>query len=334
MNVVVTGAGGRIGFELVRSIRVAGDEVRAWVLPQDPRIDDLRALGAEVFEGALDDPASLRAPMSGADAVCHLAAALTTHGADDATFMAANAVGTFTVLSAVREHAPSLRRFVYVSSDAVYWSATGAAAGYLPIDETHPLLSGSVYGATKVAAEALCRSHWYSYGIPFSIVRPTATALPAELVDPSSPFGRRWFVGGALAWLRSRPAPGPHDAALVAELERYEDGPERLFYLVDAGGVASVTMLAHPSDVAAGMHAIMNHPDAAGEAFNVGAPAPVSERVLVQRLAERLDIEAVAITHEHLRPSWHVSSAKARSIAGYDPQVTIDDMISAAVPGR
>jgi UDP-glucose 4-epimerase len=330
MTILVTGAGGRIGFELTRQLARAGHDVRAWVMPDDQRLDDLRSLGVAIFEGHLADADSLREPIRGVDAVCHLAAALTTHGADDETFVQANVVGTFNVLSTIVEHAPGLDRFVYASSDAVYWSELQTPPLYLPIDEAHPLASGSVYGATKVAAEAMCRAYWQSYGVPFSIVRPTATAMPSELVDPTSPFGRRWFIGGAVAWLRSRQTPSPGDVALLDKLEHYDDGTERLFYLVDESGVASMSMLTHPSDVALGIRALVHHPEAIGEAFNIGASAPFSERTFVEHLAARLDLEAVAITHKDLRPSWHVSSAKARAVLGYQPNISAHDMVDEA----
>ena len=55
--------------------------------------------------------------------------------------------GTFNLLAVVRQHAPGLRRFAYASSDAVYWRGADTPACYFPVDESHPRLPGTVYGA-------------------------------------------------------------------------------------------------------------------------------------------------------------------------------------------
>src|SRR4051794_30065306 len=137
MTVLVTGAGGRIGHHVTRLLVEAGRTVRALVLPADPSRAWLESLeGVEVVEGRLEDAGSLRPAVEGVDAVIHLAAALTSRGGIDDEFFAANAAGTYHLLAAIRDARVSLRRLVYISSDAVYWS--GAGPVYSPVDEAHP----------------------------------------------------------------------------------------------------------------------------------------------------------------------------------------------------
>lgn len=332
MKILITGAGGRIGSHLSQTLREEGHQVRGLGLAGEKRLVELgNTIGVEVFEGDLTDVDTLREAVAGVDAVCHLAAALTTHDVSDETFVYSNFVGTFNLLETVKELAPDLKRFVYTSSDAAYWPALTNRPLYLPIDEAHPLTAGSVYGATKVGAETLCNAYWRSYGIPYAVMRPTATASPAELVDPSSPFGRRWFVKGAIAWLESREDLGGEDIELLDKLRRHDDEKDRLFYLVDGDGASSLSMLGHPRDVAYGMRAMIDTPEAVGEAFNIGPEAPYSERALVEHLGRGLGMEVVEIPHDALRPSWYVSSAKARAVLGYQPTTTVFDMADEAV---
>jgi UDP-glucose 4-epimerase len=68
-----------------------------------------------------------------------------------------------------------------------------------------------------------------------------------------------------------------------------------------------------------------------GEAFNVGPDAPHSERAVVSRLADRLGVEMVEIPHDSVRPSWYVTSGKAKGILGYQPEYSVFDMIDIAV---
>ena len=330
MDILITGAGGRIGSRLARVLVAEGHRVRGFGVPADPGLAALGD-GVEIFHGDLTDRSSLVDAVSGVDAICHLAAALTTHEAEDDVFVAVNLGGTYNLLSAAKEHAPDISRFVYTSSDAVYWPALTNRPLYLPIDESHPLLAGSVYGATKVGAEAMCGAFWRSYGIPYAVMRPTATASPHELVDPASPFGRRWFVSSAIARLERMAARSSGDEVLLTRLKEVDDGTTKLFVPTAPSGEASLSMLTHPEDVARAMRAMIDTPEAVGEAFNVGPDAPHSERVVVRRLADRLGVEMVEIPHDSVRPSWYVTSGKAKGILGYQPEYSVFDMIDIAV---
>src|SRR6476659_10199023 len=114
MIVLGTGATGRIGRHTVRGDLGDGEAVRALVLPGDPGGDDLTAAGVEVVVGALTDRSALAQATRGVAIVCYLAAALTSRGHADDDFFESNLHGTYELLQAVRAHAPSLRRLVYV----------------------------------------------------------------------------------------------------------------------------------------------------------------------------------------------------------------------------
>jgi nucleoside-diphosphate-sugar epimerase len=100
--------------------------------------------------------------------------------------------------------------------------------------------------------------------------------------------------------------------------------------MTDPDGVASLTMLTDARDVAAGMAAMIEPAEAVGEAFNIGPEAPHSDRELVGELGKRLGLDVVEIPSELVRPSWYVSSAKARGVLGYRPRYTVFDMIAEA----
>lgn len=334
MDVLITGAGGRIGSELARILVGDGHSVRGLGLPGDPGLKRLaEELDIATFFADLTEPPSLVDAVEGVDAVCHLAAALTTHDVDDQLYVDVNFDGTYNLLVAVRDHAPDVSRFVYTSSDAVYWPALTQRPLYLPVDEAHPLTAGSVYGATKIGAEAMCRAFWRSYGIPYVVMRPTATASPYELVDSASPFGRRWFLSAAIEWLQDHPR-GPGEDALLDRLREIEEPQGKLLLLTDPEGVASLTMISDARDVAAAMRLMIDHPEATGEAFNVGPEAPHSDRELVSALSAALDLEVVEVRYDAVRPSWYVSSAKAKGLLGYRPQRSVFDMVAEATGGR
>jgi nucleoside-diphosphate-sugar epimerase len=72
MRVFVTGATGFIGTELVKELIAAGHQVRG-LTRSDAGVEQLKAAGAEVLRGDLQDLDSLRKGASGMDAVVNLA---------------------------------------------------------------------------------------------------------------------------------------------------------------------------------------------------------------------------------------------------------------------
>jgi nucleoside-diphosphate-sugar epimerase len=335
MDVLVTGGAGRIGRPLVELLSEEGHRVRALVAPGDRAASRIAGLDrVEVIEQDLIGEKELDTAVEGVDAVVHLAAALTTHEVPDERFVSVNVGGTFRLLQAVVRRAPAIRRFVQVSSDAVYWAGGGVAPAYLPIDESYPGRPGSVYGATKVAGEELCRSFFHSYGVPFTVMRPTATAEPSELIEPDSVFGRRWFVGAALRWLARRPRPTEAESELAATLTALGADDETLFSLVDEDGRPSLSMIGDPRDAAGALRRMIDADAAVGEAFNVGPIAPHADDILVRHLGDRLALPVVEVRHRSVRPSWFISSAKARSVLGHATERTVFDMVDEAVDAR
>jgi nucleoside-diphosphate-sugar epimerase len=330
VDVLVTGAGGRIGSHLTRLLLAEGHTVRAFGLAGDPGLARADEAGAQVYAGDLEVPGDLPPAVAGVDAVCHLAAALTTHDVSDDRFVDVNLRGTFNVLEAVRQHAPKARRFVYVASDAVYLSLDGTEEAGV-IDETTPQRPGTVYGATKVGAELLCRSYWKTYGIPCAVMRPTATAAPDEFINPSSVFGRRWFVSAALAWYESRPQLGDEDRAIQAALREIGDPEHTLFLLTGPDGLAGTVTYGDSRDAAAGLRAMIDADAAVGEAFNIGPAEPCSERDFAEHLGARLGLPVAEIRLPRPRRQWRVSSDKARRMLGYSPAHDPLGMIDEAV---
>lgn len=333
MDVVISGAGGRMGSQVARQLLDEGHRVRALDVARGSAIDELEGRGATFFHGAFDETALLARACEGADAVVHTGAVLSSHGRPDDMVIQANLVGTYNLLVAARDHAPELKRFIYVSSDAVYWKSATTGSAALPITEHFPRVAGTVYGATKVGAEQMATAFLESYGVPTSVARPTMTTVPAELIDPDSVFGRRWFVGGALRWWNSRPALSKLEADFVRVLRESGAGQDDMFVVVRPGGEPGLTMLNDSRDVAAGLRLMIDAPSVVGEAFNLGS-REISELVLVQTIAERMGRRLHRFEHAIARPSWYVSSVKAAQVFGYQVRHTPLEMVDEALAAR
>jgi UDP-glucose 4-epimerase len=333
MLVLVTGAAGRIGTHLTRLLVDAGHQVRAFVLPGDPRAESIRGPGVDIAPGRLEDGAVLAAAVDGVEAVYHLGGALTSRGNSDQEFFELNVRSTFTLLMAARAAGPRLQRFVYASSDAVYLPAPGRAPCYLPIDEAHPRLAATVYAASKAAAEDLCFSFWRGFDVPVTVLRFGATADAAELTSADSVFARWLYVRAALAQLEAGPSPSARVSESIEILRRLDDGQDHPVAFADRQGRPEVRHWADARDVAHGCMRVLAVPGAVGEAFNLGGAAPFAADELAGYLGQRLGMTPVTACLPIARPDWHISSAKARGILGYAPRRTVFDMVDDALRG-
>ncbi len=250
MKVLITGAAGRIGAHLTRSALEAGHEVRAFVVPGDPRAELIRLPGVELIEGDLRDREALHRIATGVDAIFHLAGALTSRGNTDREFIELNLNATFDLLLAARAGSPNLQRFAYASSDAVY--AAGGPAASLPIDESSPVQPGSIYGATKAGAEQLCLSFWRSEGFPATILRFGATCDAHELIDPKSVFARWLYLREAREFLAAQSHRTPAQDETLRILSSLDTGSDKLIALTDMTIHPEVRQWGDARDVADG----------------------------------------------------------------------------------
>lgn len=170
-RVLITGANGFVGSHLVESLLAQGYRVRCLVR----RTSDLIFIHDLPVEWAYGDVASgdgLEAACADVNAVCHFAGA--TKARDRETYFRVNAEGTRHLLSACRQAAPGLRRFVYASSLAT----AGPSADGRPIDESQPPNPLTYYGQSKLQGEQFC--HEYASRLPVVILRPPPVYGPRE----------------------------------------------------------------------------------------------------------------------------------------------------------
>jgi NADH dehydrogenase len=108
--ILVTGGTGFVGPHVVHALRARDLPVRALVRDRR-RGARLAAWGAELVEGDVTDPASLRAAVAGCDAVVHLVAIISGRPADFERVMTR---GTQDLVAAARD--AGIRRFVLMSA--------------------------------------------------------------------------------------------------------------------------------------------------------------------------------------------------------------------------
>lgn len=181
LTVLVTGAGGFIGSNLVQTLVEKGARVRAFARYNsraDYGIISLYNSGLlskiELISGDLRDPDAIHQAAKGVDLVFHLGALISIPYSylHPVEVVDTNIIGTLNVLQACRAHNC---RLIHTSTSEVYGTALR-----VPIDEDHPLQGQSPYSASKIGADKLVESYNRSFAVPAVTVRPFNTYGPAQ----------------------------------------------------------------------------------------------------------------------------------------------------------
>jgi NAD dependent epimerase/dehydratase len=295
--ILVTGADGFIGSHLVEHLVLKGHKVRAfalynsfgswgWLDTLPPEVLD----SIEVFSGDVRDPNGVRTAVQGCQTIYHLAALIgipySYHSPD--TYVDTNIKGTLNILQAARDL--GVEKVVQTSTSEVYGTAQT-----VPITESHPVVGQSPYSATKIAADQLALSYFYSFETPVAIARPFNT------------YGPRQSARAVIPTIITQLASGQ------SVIKMGDTSPTRDFNFV--------------SDTVKGFCAIANSDKAIGEAINIGSNHEISIFDLVTLIGDIMGVPVQIETDTaRIRPEKSevqrllASNSKALEIIGWSPQ--------------
>lgn len=181
MKALITGGAGFIGRWLVKKLLQNNFEV--WVIDnlengRENNLDEFRnhpLLRGVVYDDILNPKALHSCFLEKPDIVFHLAAQINVHESLENPRKAyeSNVRGTYNVMEECR----ALGTRVMLMGTCMVYDMAGS---HKPIGENHPLKPTSPYAATKLSAEILAQSYYYSYGLPVVTCRPFNTYGPYQ----------------------------------------------------------------------------------------------------------------------------------------------------------
>ena len=181
-KILVTGSEGFIGSHLVETLLKKKYKVKALVQYNSFNsvgwINDLinkDSKNLQIIFGDIRDMSFINKISQDCDVVFNLAALIGIPYSYYApmSYFETNVKGTLNILEAAKRN--KTKRVIITSTSEVY--GTGQ---YLPIDEKHPLVGQSPYAASKISADQLAMSYYYSFDLPVTIIRPFNTYGPRQ----------------------------------------------------------------------------------------------------------------------------------------------------------
>jgi nucleoside-diphosphate-sugar epimerase len=261
----------------------------------------------------LSDKDSLLAATEGVDGIIHAAGLVKARRPAD--FHRTNEQGTANLLAAAKQNAPSIRRFVLVSSLAVMGPSEDGRpvpAGADPNPVTH-------YGRSKLAAERAARAE--AHALPITIIRPPMIYGPRDReILPffkSVQLGLLPLTGSPNSCLSAIYA-ADCAAACINALEAKV--PSGSAYFVEDGRLETLAGLIAHIENAIGRRAWLRVP--VPRVFMYGA-------ALGSELYGRVRGTAVMLTrdklNELLAPHWVCDSTEAQIALGWKPRISFEE---------
>jgi UDP-glucose 4-epimerase len=294
---LVTGGAGFIGSHVVDRLVQDGAGVVVYDNFSTGRAEYLRAHHAagaiQVIEGDVRDKPALRAAMSGCDAVFHFQAhADVRRGLRDTDIdLEQNVLTTQNVLDCMREH--GVATIVFASSATVY----GEPAAF-PTPESYAPTQTSLYGASKLAGEAMIQAFGEYFGIRSFCFRFVSW------------IGTRYSHGVIFDFVKKL----RHDAT---RLEILGDGTQTKSYLDVSDGIA-------------GIFTAIEKATPQKNVLNLGHDAFLTVRQMATIILDEMGLSGVELQFTGGKRGWlgdsplvHLDTTAMKSL-GWQPEVAIE----------
>jgi UDP-glucose 4-epimerase len=306
---LITGGAGFIGSHLADLLLERGDAV---ILLDDLSTGSIRNIAhlldhprVGFVEDTVMDEAPVRDAVANSDIVVHLAASVGVNLIIDHPLasLSNNVRGTEIVLGAC---ADAGRTVLVASTSEIYGKNTGALHEDADRILGSPLQARWSYSTAKAMDEILAYNYWLDRGMPSIIARLFNCAGPRQTGE----FG---MVVPSLV----------RQALEGRDITVFGSGNQQRSFC-------------HVLDTVNGLVALLDHPDAVGEVFNLGAPQEVTIDALAQLVVE-LSGSSSHIVHVPYDEAYgsgfedmqrrYPDIAKVQALTGWEPSRSVHDIV-------
>ena len=256
-DILVTGGAGFIGSELIKFLLEKNNQVVLFDnFSSTNNLQNLKSDHLEVIKGDCSSVSDLQKISSKFDIIFHLAAdpEVRLTMTNPQSIFKNNIISTYNLLEWARETA--VHTIVFTSSSTVYGDAT-----IIPTPESYPCTPISLYGASKLACEALLSAYCHTYKKRGIVIRL------ANVVGPSSTHG---ILFDMITKLKNN----------SNELEILGDGNQNKSYL-------------YIDDCIAGIIHILDHTDSDFDIYNLGSDSQITVKEIVELILDELGFSNV-----------------------------------------
>jgi UDP-glucose 4-epimerase len=204
-----------------------------------------------------------------------------------------NIKGTFNIIQGCIRH--GIKKLTYGSSASVYGNPR-----FIPVTEEHPFDNQTLYGATKIAKEALMKSWAYTHNIPFVGFRYFNI------------YSERQGLGAFYTQVFQKWIHAIHEGS---EIIMYGDGEQTMD-------------LVHSSDAARANVLAMFNDKVRNEFYNVGTGIETSLKQVLELIEKHLGRKANV---KHIDSDPHLVKRRCASIdkikkdLGFEPEINIEE---------
>jgi len=214
-----------------------------------------------------------------------------------------------------------LKKMTYMSSSMVFESATEWPSYEGQQRECPPPLSS--YGFQKLAVEYFAKAAWDQHKLPYTIARP----FNCVGIGESRALGDEEILSGNVKLAMSHVVPD-----LVQKIIK---GQDPLHILGNGDQIRHYT---YGGDLAVGIIAAMEHPDATNEDFNLSTAESTTVRELAEVIWRKIKGPDVPLRLVHDDPFEYdvqrrvPATDKAKRVLGFEASTSLDTMLDEVIP--
>jgi NAD dependent epimerase/dehydratase len=299
MRILVTGSEGFIGSHLVEKLLTKGYQVRALV--QYNSFNNLGWLknkdnkNLKIILGDVRDESFVEKITKKVDIIINLAALISIPYSYSAvhSYVDTNITGACNIAKAAIKN--KTKKLIQISTSEVYGSAK-----YLPIDENHELQPQSPYSASKIGADAMTLSFYYSFGLNVCLARPFNTYGPRQSLRAVIP-------------------------TIIYQIIKKKKK-------IKLGNLESIRDFCHVSDTCEGIISLIKSKNTAGKIFNIGSGKKTKIKDLIIML-EKISRHKITVIKDKdkFRPKksevdrLQCNFNKLNSFTGFKPKIKLLD---------